>query len=106
MIAFVPTLPSPANDNFAVRHLTVLSYSQGFTHWHYRGGTVAAVSNPAYFNPAEMLAAGDVLWVSAHDGFVSHYILRTGPGRRPGPDMRSMLIERTGAPLAQAGAVA
>jgi hypothetical protein len=101
----------PANDNvrhdFAIRNLSVLSYSQGFTHWHYKGGSVEAVTNPAFFNKADQLRPGDVLWISAHDGFVSHYILQGGPGLVAGPDMRSLLIERARAgQLGQRGEVA
>jgi hypothetical protein len=65
---------------FAIRNLSVLAYAQGFTLWHYRaniptlGATVvpaasaAEIGQPGFFDPAaDMLAAGDMVLVSASD---------------------------------------
>lgn len=49
---------------FAIRNLSVLAYAQGFTLWHYR-----AVGSPmAGIAAADLVAAGDMLLVSAADG--------------------------------------
>jgi len=56
---------------FAIRNLSVLAYAQGFTLWHYRaaGSPMAAIAAPGFFDPAaDMLAAGDMMLVSAADG--------------------------------------
>jgi hypothetical protein len=57
--------------DFAIRHLSVLAYAQGFTLWHYRARAcaLARTAAPGFFNPAaDMLAVGDMLLVSASDG--------------------------------------
>ena len=56
---------------FAIRNLSVLAYAQGFTLWHYKAGSdrlddVAASGFLA--DAADMLAAGDMLFISASDG--------------------------------------
>jgi hypothetical protein len=56
---------------FALRNLSVLAYAQGFTLWHYRGSAcpLARATAPGFFNPAaDLIAAGDMLLVSAADG--------------------------------------
>lgn len=56
--------------DFAIRNLSTLAYAQGFNLWHYRnrGGQIDGVSN-GFFNPAaDMMAAGDMILVSASDG--------------------------------------
>jgi hypothetical protein len=56
---------------FSVRHLSVLAYANGFTLWHYKGtGTpLAEVAALGFFNGAsDMMAAGDMVMVSAADG--------------------------------------
>lgn len=56
---------------FAIRNLSVLAYAQGFTLWHYKGAAInlADTQAPGFFDgAADMLAAGDMLMVSAHDG--------------------------------------
>ena len=56
---------------FSVRNLSVLAYANGFTLWHYKAGTAttAQVSAPAFFDgAADLLAAGDMIMVSAADG--------------------------------------
>ena len=57
--------------SLAVRNLSVLAYANGFTLWHYKapGATLAEVTARGYFNnTADMLAAGDMLMISAADG--------------------------------------
>lgn len=56
---------------FAIRNLSVLAYANGFTLWHYRAGEelLEAVGIQDFFaNAADMLAAGDIMMVSATDG--------------------------------------
>jgi hypothetical protein len=56
---------------FAVSHLSVLAYANGFTLWHYKadGNRQADVSAPSFFQKAAgMLASGDMVMVSAEDG--------------------------------------
>jgi len=57
--------------NFAVKNLSVLAYAQGFTLWHYKapGAFLQTLSTPGFFNHAsDLLAAGDILMMSAGDG--------------------------------------
>ena len=57
--------------DFAIRNLSVLAYAQGFTLWHYRAPTapLARATAAGFFSPAaDMLAAGDMMLVSASDG--------------------------------------
>lgn len=56
---------------FSVRHLSVLAYAQGFTLWHYKAPAAALshLAQPGFFNhAADMLAAGDLMMMSAADG--------------------------------------
>ncbi len=56
---------------FAVRNLSVLSYANGFTLWHYKAGKdpLATVAADDYFADAsDMLTAGDLLMLSTADG--------------------------------------
>jgi hypothetical protein len=56
---------------FAIRNLSVLAYAQGFTLWHYKapGAPLAQAGHDGFFDDAaDMLAAGDMLMVSAADG--------------------------------------
>ncbi len=55
---------------FAVRNLSVLSYANGFTLWHYKAADpLGAVEAPGYFgDAADMLAQGDMMMLSASDG--------------------------------------
>jgi hypothetical protein len=56
---------------FAVRHLSVLAYAQGFTLWHYKAGSerLEQVAEGGFFaDAADMLAGGDMVMVSASDG--------------------------------------
>lgn len=56
---------------FAIRNLSVLAYANGFTLWHYRTGKerLEEVGADGFFaEAADMLAAGDIMMVSAADG--------------------------------------
>ena len=56
---------------FAVRNLSVLAYANGFTLWHYRAAldTLDQLAASGFFDSAaDMLAAGDLMMVSASDG--------------------------------------
>ncbi len=55
---------------FVARNLSVLAYAQGFTLWHYKAEEgVEEASAPEYFDEAsDLLAAGDMMLVSAVDG--------------------------------------
>lgn len=56
---------------FAIRNLSVLAYAQGFTLWHYKAGAdrLEDVARPEFLaDAADMLAAGDMLMISAADG--------------------------------------
>ncbi len=55
---------------FDFRNLSVLAYANGFTLWHCKTtDLLAATAGPGYFNVAvDMLAAGDLLMISAADG--------------------------------------
>ena len=60
-----------ALPEFSVRHLSVLAYAQGFTLWHYKAPAAALshLERPGFFNhAADMLAAGDMMMMSAADG--------------------------------------
>ena len=71
--------------DFAIRNLSVLSYAQGFTCWHYRRrGPLAETLEPGFFNPAsDMMEQGDMIMISAADGgahaFVSSVDKEAGP---------------------------
>ncbi len=57
--------------DFTIRNLSVLAYAQGFTLWHYKapGSSLAALVQPGFFDTAsDMLAAGDMVMMSASDG--------------------------------------
>lgn len=63
--------PQETAMTFAIRNLSVLSYAQGFTLWHYKAGaaSLADVSADGFFDPAaDMIAAGDMMMISAPDG--------------------------------------
>ncbi len=56
---------------FSMRNLSVLAYANGFTLWHYKsaGDGQALIGEPGFFDEAgDMLAAGDMMMVSARDG--------------------------------------
>jgi hypothetical protein len=56
---------------FAIRNLSVLAYAQGFTLWHYKAGAdrLDDVAEPGFLaGAADMLAAGDMVMISAADG--------------------------------------
>lgn len=56
---------------FAVRHLSVLAYANGFTLWHYKApkDPLEIVTTNNYFSEgADMLTTGDLVMVTAADG--------------------------------------
>jgi len=56
---------------FAIRNLSVLAYANGFTLWHYKAfeDRQETVASDGFFAAAgDMLAAGDMVMVSASDG--------------------------------------
>lgn len=56
---------------FTIRNLSVLAYAQGFTLWHYKAGAdrLDDVAAAGFLDDAaDMLAAGDMLLISAADG--------------------------------------
>jgi hypothetical protein len=57
--------------SFALRNLCVLAYANGFTLWHYKASPdpLDDVSGQGFFaDAADMLAAGDMIMISARDG--------------------------------------
>lgn len=57
--------------DFTIRNLSVLAYAQGFTLWHYKAPAIALamLARPGFFDHAsDMLAAGDMVMMSASDG--------------------------------------
>lgn len=60
-----------ASALFAIRNISVLAYANGFTLWHYKGGSKvsrADVMGKNYFqSAADMFAIGDMIMVSAGD---------------------------------------
>ena len=56
---------------FAVRHLSVLAYANGFTLWHYKAAkdSLDVVTTGNYFGEgADMLTAGDLVMVTGASG--------------------------------------
>jgi len=54
-----------------IRNLSVLSYAQGYTAWHYRGEALplATALSPGFFSPAyDMMKQGDTIMVSTQSG--------------------------------------
>lgn len=68
---------------FQFRDLSVLSYANGFTLWHYKSAsdTLAQVSASGYFNSAgDMLLRNDLLTVVATDGARHQRVISAVPG--------------------------
>ena len=66
---------------FALRNLSVLSYAQGFTRWHYRAARLSLdqVLTSGFFDPAgDMMRPGDMVDVSAADGGATVFIEEAG----------------------------
>lgn len=58
-------------SKFAIRHLHVLSYAQGFTSWVYRDkdAPIVDMASPGFFDDAaDMLAIGDMIALSGSVG--------------------------------------
>lgn len=74
--------------DFAIRNLSVLASAQGFTLWHYRGGTapLAQMAEGGFFDIAtDMMAAGDMLLVSAAEGGHMLFVTTTEGGIKTAP---------------------
>jgi hypothetical protein len=74
--------------DFSIRNLSVLAYAQGFTLWHYRGGTapLAQMAEGGFFDAATgMIAAGDMLLVSAAGGGRVLFVTSTEGGVKTAP---------------------
>jgi hypothetical protein len=74
--------------DFAIRNLSVLAYAQGFTLWHYRAGAAPLhrVATRGFFDDAaDMLAAGDMLMVSATEGGRVLFVTGTKAGVATAP---------------------
>ena len=57
--------------SFAIRELSVLSYANGFTLWHYKTGneSLESVAGNDYFADAsDMMAVGDIILASGGHG--------------------------------------
>jgi hypothetical protein len=73
---------------FSIRNLSVLAYANGFTLWHYKSGSdhQASVGEAGFFDEAgDMLAAGDIMMVSASDGARMMCVLPGHSGLRTAP---------------------
>ena len=73
---------------FAIRHLSVLSYAQGFTLWHYKTGPAPLdeAARPGFFDDAaDMLAPGDMVLVSGAKGGRILFVTATAPEVATGP---------------------
>jgi hypothetical protein len=72
---------------FAIRNLSVLSYAQGFTLWHYRAGAARLddVATLGFFNNAgDLLKVGDMMMITAIDGGRIVFVASTAIGVRIG----------------------
>ena len=72
--------------SFAIRNLSVLAYANGFTLWHYKAGParLGQVGAPGFFaDAANMLAAGDMVMISAADGARVMSVSASGAGTAP-----------------------
>ena len=66
--------------SFAVRHLSVLAYTNGFTHWLSQNCNLADVIAPDFFTDArDMIAVGDIILVSARDGAAQLWVASADP---------------------------
>lgn len=75
---------------FALRNLSVLAYANGFTLWHYKAAAEdqRALRGPRFFAEAgDMLAAGDMVLVSAPEGGCMLCVAPDGTGLRTVPIM-------------------
>lgn len=57
-------------QSFPIRHLSVLSYAQGFTLWHYKAdNAITFTTHPEWHGSIlSMMAEGDRLMISAPNG--------------------------------------
>jgi outer membrane protein assembly factor BamB len=67
--------------DFVIRNLSVLAYAQGFTLWHYKApaSALSVLARPGFFDDAgDMLAAGDMVMMSARDGGSVAFVSEVG----------------------------
>ncbi len=65
---------------FAIRHLSVIAYSEGFTLWHYNASTETVcdtVSHGFFDDAVLMMVSGDMIHVSAVDGGATLFVSST-----------------------------
>jgi hypothetical protein len=68
---------------FSLNQLSVLAYANAFTLWHYKAAACGGVTDPGFFDAASgMLAAGDLMMVSAGDGARMLCVVPDGDGVR------------------------
>jgi hypothetical protein len=71
-------------SSFKIRDMSILSYAQGFSHWHYnsKGATLAEVTSDGFFDPLKnMLKICDVITITNLDtGHVTMVSVFTNDG--------------------------
>lgn len=86
------------NPMFAIRDLSVLAYSNGFTLWHYKASndSMAHVGSDDFFVDAgDMMAVGDMVMVSSANGGTQFCVTRADHGSvRMAPLLRTAELER------------
>jgi hypothetical protein len=65
---------------FAVRNLSVLSYANGFTQWHYKADkdTIDQIVEHYlnyFMNGSDMLTSGDIIMINGSDGAAIRYVM-------------------------------
>jgi len=61
-----------------IRNLAVCSYVQGFTVWHYTATQpLEATLEPGYFNDANMLHPGDVIYITYYEKTAIRVVMQT-----------------------------
>lgn len=69
--------------SFEIRNLSVVSYSNGFTLWHYKAGIdyLFNIGCVGFFNDAsDMMSQGDMILVSSADGGRQLYVTLSDHG--------------------------
>ena len=65
---------------FAIRNLSILTYANGFTLWHYKSAKdgMELITAPNYMADAsDMLTVGDRIMVQAADGYCDRVVTAT-----------------------------
>ena len=66
-------------EKFNIRNLSVLSYANGFTQWHYKSDNLAACRQQDFFlGTSDMIAPGDCIIVSGRHGGCVLFVLLDG----------------------------